>query len=107
MRTACGGTVANLIDAVVESEGDEWDFEAIPGRTGDASIDVVWNAWIAEATAVGAVADSAELSDDDGEPYAEHVGGSGDFQPSDWDESDTADWGVRVGGTPEGPEAGC
>ncbi|KAK4696028.1 small RNA 2'-O-methyltransferase, partial [Phenoliferia sp. Uapishka_3] len=46
VREACGGLIANLVEAIVDSdEGDEWDLKIIPGKVGDLALDIVWKGW--------------------------------------------------------------
>lgn len=107
MRTACGGVVANLVQAIVESEGDEWDVEVVPGRMGDTATDIVWKGWTEKEGESGPAKEDEddELSDDDGEPRVEYVGG--DLDIAGWDDTGAADWGGVIVGRGDDAKAGA
>lgn len=47
MRELCGGTIGNIVDAVLDAgeEEFEWQFELVEGKEGDEALRIVWLAF--------------------------------------------------------------
>ncbi|ORY56804.1 hypothetical protein BCR35DRAFT_284068 [Leucosporidium creatinivorum] len=87
LRELCGGTIGNIVDAVLEEDEREmeWEFELVEGKEGYEALRIVWLAFEKGEGGLGSVTESREEEEEEEDEVEDPDYGDVDEALGDWE----------------------